>query len=62
LVTLERMYKRTKAYRLYSFLEANALYGEKFYLDPKHNLSKYTYDRDVRDCLRAKVWIGNNKP
>lgn len=56
---LQREYKRAKAYRLNSFIQAIELYGEKFYLDPKHDLSKYTYDRDARDCIRANVWIGN---
>lgn len=52
-------YPRANAYRLNSFLQAINLYGENFYLDPRHGFSKFSYDRDARECRKARVWVEN---
>jgi hypothetical protein len=51
---------RTKAYQHNSFLEAIEIFGENYYLDPRHGISKCTYDRYVRECTKAKVWTRHN--
>lgn len=45
-----------KAGQLFGFLQTVKEHGENFYKDEGLNYSKSTYDRNVRDCRKAKVW------
>ncbi|HEY0428415.1 MAG TPA: phage/plasmid replication protein [Pyrinomonadaceae bacterium] len=53
---LRESFPMKKAYSLRGFLEAVKEYGENFYKDSRHKLSKSSYCRNVRDCRKAKTW------
>lgn len=45
------------AYELYGFLAFRDAYGDRFYRIPKFNISKATYDRQVRKLKNAGLWL-----
>jgi hypothetical protein len=53
---LSETFPTKKAMDLSGFLEAINNLGKDFYKNEVHSISKSTYDRKVRDCIKAKVW------
>lgn len=45
-----------RAIPLCGFLETLKEHGEGFHKDSRHGISKSYYDRNIRDCRKAKVW------
>lgn len=45
-----------RAINLFGFWEALKHYGAGFYKDKRYRVSKSYYDRNIRDCRKAKIW------